>query len=277
MKEQEEIPATGHTEETIPGKAATCTEPGLTDGIKCSVCEAVLKEQEEIPATGHTEETVPGKAATCTEPGLTDGIKCSVCEAVLKEQEEISAKGHEWTITYTMKDSGGNVVNSLSEATAVLAEKHCSRCEADGSETANVQHIKPTCGEDGSWFVTFTDADFTCPAETDTNRPSHTWTEKWTVVDKYLDGLTVVPDEEGGVTLWGSCALNIYVKCSVCDYEPQGPAFSSAESENIVCLGENPGGGYLLEVPVNDESSFWDDGTTYYLKGYVSIVRFVHD
>ncbi len=275
---QETIPATGHTEETIPGKAAKCTEPGLTDGIKCSVCGEILKEQEEIPATGHTEETIPGKAAKCTEPGLTDGIKCSACGEILKEQEEIPAIGrHDWTITSTMKDSGGNTVSTLGEATTVLAEKHCSRCEADGSETANVQHIKPTCGEDGSWFVTFTDADFTCPAETDTNRPPHTWTEKWTVVDKYLDGLTVIPDEEGGASLWGSCVLNIYVKCSVCDHEPPGPAFSSTESENIVYLGENPGGGYLLEVPVNDESSFSDHGTRYYLKGYVSTVRFVHD
>ena len=68
----------GHKEEAIPGKAATCTKPGLTEGKKCSICGETLAAQEEIPATGHTEETIPGKAATCTEPGLTDGKKCSV-------------------------------------------------------------------------------------------------------------------------------------------------------------------------------------------------------
>ncbi len=83
-----------HTEETIPGKAATCTETGLTDGIKCSVCGEIIKAQEVIPAKGHTEQTVAGKAATCAEAGLTDGTKCSVCGVTLKAQETIPASGH---------------------------------------------------------------------------------------------------------------------------------------------------------------------------------------
>ena len=44
--------AEGHTEEIIPGKAATCTEDGLTDGKKCSVCGEILEKQQTIPA-GH--------------------------------------------------------------------------------------------------------------------------------------------------------------------------------------------------------------------------------
>ena len=85
-----------HTEEVVPPKTATCTEPGLTDGKKCSVCGEWIVKQEEIPAKGHTEEVVKGKAATCTEKGLTDGKKCSVCDAVLEEQEEIPALGHDF-------------------------------------------------------------------------------------------------------------------------------------------------------------------------------------
>ena len=85
------LEATGHTEVTVPGKAATCTETGLTDGIICAVCDKVLAEQEEIPAKGHTEKVVPGKAATCTETGLTEGKKCSVCDTVLVEQDALSA------------------------------------------------------------------------------------------------------------------------------------------------------------------------------------------
>ena len=53
----EEIKALGHTEETIPGKAPTATEPGLTEGKKCSVCGEILVKQEEIPATGPVECT----------------------------------------------------------------------------------------------------------------------------------------------------------------------------------------------------------------------------
>ena len=88
------VEALGHTEETIPGKAATCTETGLTDGVKCSVCGEIIVAQEEIPALGHTEEVVPGKAATCTETGLTEGKKCSVCGEIIVAQEEIPALGH---------------------------------------------------------------------------------------------------------------------------------------------------------------------------------------
>ena len=117
----------GHTEEILPSSAATCERPGVTEGIRCSVCGEILKEQTETePATGHaygdwvvteeatcakegtetstcancgdvktrtvkkkahTEEIIPGKAPTCEEPGLTEGIRCSVCGEVLKEQK----------------------------------------------------------------------------------------------------------------------------------------------------------------------------------------------
>ena len=86
-----ETEATGHTEEAIPAVDATCTETGLTEGKKCSVCGVTTVEQETIPATGHTEETVPGKDATCTEAGLTEGKKCSVCGVTTVEQETIPA------------------------------------------------------------------------------------------------------------------------------------------------------------------------------------------
>ena len=86
--------ALGHTEVLTPGKAATCTEDGLTDGITCSVCGEVILEQQPIPATGHQEVDLPGKEATCTEDGLTAGKKCSVCETVTLLQNTIPATGH---------------------------------------------------------------------------------------------------------------------------------------------------------------------------------------
>ena len=85
----EAIDAKGHTEETIPGKAATCTETGLTEGTKCSVCGATLKDQEVLPATGHTVVIDPAVPATETSTGWTAGSHCSVCETVLVERKEI--------------------------------------------------------------------------------------------------------------------------------------------------------------------------------------------
>ena len=95
------LPLAEHTEETIPGKAATCTETGLTDGVKCSVCGTVLVAQEVIPATGHTVVTDEGKAPTCTETGLTEGSHCSVCGTVLVSQEVIPATGHTYDAVKT--------------------------------------------------------------------------------------------------------------------------------------------------------------------------------
>ena len=69
-----------HTPETVPAKAATCTETGLTDGSKCSVCGTILTAQSVIPAKGHT----PGGAATCTT-----AQRCIVCGETL-----VKAKGH---------------------------------------------------------------------------------------------------------------------------------------------------------------------------------------
>ena len=42
-----------HTNETIPGKAATCTEAGMTDGQKCTTCGKTTVEQTAIEALGH--------------------------------------------------------------------------------------------------------------------------------------------------------------------------------------------------------------------------------
>ena len=83
-----------HTEKVVAGKEASCTEAGLTDGSKCSVCGEILAVQTEIPETGHTEEVVAGMPATCTEAGLTEGSKCSVCGEILVAQTEIPAVGH---------------------------------------------------------------------------------------------------------------------------------------------------------------------------------------
>ena len=62
--------ATGHKAEVVPGKEATCTETGLTEGEKCSVCGKTFKAQEVTPALGHDwGEWTETKKATCTEKG----------------------------------------------------------------------------------------------------------------------------------------------------------------------------------------------------------------
>ena len=56
----DETDMVAHTPVVIPGKPATETETGLTDGEKCSVCGKILKEQKEIPALGDEPEILIG-------------------------------------------------------------------------------------------------------------------------------------------------------------------------------------------------------------------------
>ena len=172
-RENKVTPSKGHTEEEIPEVEATCTETGLTAGVKCSVCGEILTAQEETPAldhdmgayvvttpatcttvgeeradcsrcdyfvtreiekAAHTEEEIPEVEATCTETGLTAGVKCSVCGEILTAQEETPALDH---------DMGAYVVTTPATCTAVGEERaDCSRC--DYFETREIEKIAHT-------------------------------------------------------------------------------------------------------------------------------------
>lgn len=89
---EETIPLKDHTSVTVPGKSATCTESGLTDGSKCSVCGETLEQQKTIPPTGHKASAWKVvQEPTQTEAGLRQKT-CTVCGEVL-EQEEIEPLG----------------------------------------------------------------------------------------------------------------------------------------------------------------------------------------
>ena len=156
----EEIPLKSHNEVTDYGKAATCTEPGLTDGLHCSVCKKVLVAQSEIPKTNHeynasykvikdatcTEKgtiryyCVCGKtkdeelplteheavidkavAATCTKEGKTQGSHCDICNKVIIPQETVPKTDH---IAVTDKAVAPTCVNS-----GKTEGSHCSVCK----------------------------------------------------------------------------------------------------------------------------------------------------
>jgi hypothetical protein len=87
-----EVPATGHKNEIIPAKAPTCTEGGLTEGKKCSVCGTVTLTQKSLAATGHSY-TSTVKSATCTNKGYTT-FTCS-CGDTYKG-DFTDALGHDW-------------------------------------------------------------------------------------------------------------------------------------------------------------------------------------
>ena len=71
-----------HTEVKLDGKAATCTEAGLSEGKKCSACGEITVKQETIPATGHSYgEWVVDTPATEEAEG-TKHKDCANCDSV---------------------------------------------------------------------------------------------------------------------------------------------------------------------------------------------------
>ena len=75
--------AAGHKAEKVEGKAATCTEPGLSDGEKCSVCGKTITEQTETPALGHDwgEWKVTVKPTyTSTGVAMRECARCGITE-----------------------------------------------------------------------------------------------------------------------------------------------------------------------------------------------------
>ncbi len=77
VEETRTVDPKGHQPETLPGKAATCTEAGLTEGQRCLVCGAVLKAQQALPATGHSWD----EGQVTREPsGFTPGVRTFTCK-----------------------------------------------------------------------------------------------------------------------------------------------------------------------------------------------------
>lgn len=53
------------SKKTNPGKAPTCTEDGVTDGIYCATCYADVQAMTAVPALGHTDDDNDEKCDVC--------------------------------------------------------------------------------------------------------------------------------------------------------------------------------------------------------------------
>lgn len=98
----DEVPAKGHTEVVVEGKPATCTEDGLTDGKKCSVCNTVTVPQQTITA-GHKYEN--GKCTVCGER-----------DPAVKFTEELTyaeIKDGETTVAYAVSGISDDTVENV--------------------------------------------------------------------------------------------------------------------------------------------------------------------
>ena len=144
------ISATGHTEVVVKGTSATCTENGLTDGVKCSVCGEFTVKQEVILSSGHATETRQENLinATCGKDGSYDLVTyCATCNDVISTEHKVTPA------------TGIHNFDTEVDGTKILPT-----CTADGSVL-----MKCTCGETKTVIL---------PKNTD----AHTWSSESVVV-----------------------------------------------------------------------------------------------
>ncbi len=81
---------------TITAVAATCTEAGNTEGVKCSDCGKIISGCEAIEALGHSYEAVVTEP-TCTQNGFTTN-SCVVCGDSYVSDEIEAAHAFNYTV-----------------------------------------------------------------------------------------------------------------------------------------------------------------------------------
>lgn len=124
----------GHSPVSLPVKAATCTEEGLTEGSRCSRCGAVLVEQESVPALGHTwSGWRTSRPATLRAEGaevsscLRDGCGATRERPISKLETKTVVRAN---VTY-LCDGVNVVVTGVSKRTASI--RISTRIEIDGA------------------------------------------------------------------------------------------------------------------------------------------------
>ena len=126
----------------VAGKAATCTEPGLTDGWQCKQCKKWFAEQQEIAALDHDPQIGKVVEPTCEGPGYTPFV-CTRCGETISKTDPTDALGHDMQPTYVW----------AKDDSTVTATMVCTRCDKTGmTETAKVKTevtVKPTCSTEG--------------------------------------------------------------------------------------------------------------------------------
>ena len=107
-----------HTEVVVPGKAATTTSTGLTDGKKCSVCQTVTVAQQEIaklPAADVTPSPAPTPDTGNNEsvdPAPEQKPATVAIKSVKLAKTSVIYTGKAQKVKVTVKDANGKVVSA---------------------------------------------------------------------------------------------------------------------------------------------------------------------
>ena len=162
-------PATGHTEEVIPEVPATCSTTGLSAGVKCSVCGAILLEQEETPVDKDAHVPVVAKVlkdAICGKQNGINRMECQLCHENLgyevvdaSEHKAVEVSrveatcGKDGVINYKCERCGetleSEVIPATGEHTFVDEKDYIKTIDATCIDNEKLVHLCTVCGAEG--------------------------------------------------------------------------------------------------------------------------------
>ena len=150
-------PKGDHTIEIIPGKAATCTEPGYTEIQKCTVCKTEIVSRQVIDPLGHNMEKFPAVAPTCETDGYTAYEQCTNDGCTYGTQPELrTAIGHAWdsgknTQDATCSEEGLKTYTCANDTTHVKTETIAKEEHSPKSRPEKKDYISVSCTVNGSY------------------------------------------------------------------------------------------------------------------------------
>lgn len=116
----ESVPKTGHVEHVEKGQAATCTQDGYTDYIRCEFCWTILQERTVIKALGHDYDNgVITRQATENQ----EGIKTYTCTRCGQTKTESIPK-----LTHTHSIVTDRAIAATCTTDGKTEGSHCSSC-----------------------------------------------------------------------------------------------------------------------------------------------------
>ncbi len=203
------IPATGHTEITLDAVDSTCTETGLTEGKKCTVCGTVTVKQEVTEKLGHNHVATVTDP-TCNDRGFTTHV-CSRCNDTYVDTY-VDALGHNYsTENATDNNNGTHTLACTRCAEGTTGHFEIVACEYKDVETA------PSCTAQGYTTHICTVCGYSY-ADTYVSATGHTW-GKWTVAGNgtHTRECTVCQNEAGrtetAACTYGDWTQTVAPKC----------------------------------------------------------------
>ncbi len=120
----------GHLEVTLPAKDPTCTDTGLTAGLKCSRCSKIFTAQQIVPALEHNyvnnkctrcghENYIPDVTINRTEHSPYEYHKCNSCGYISSEDGTSVIGNARIDAFISQSDKNANLISGYSKGMTV--------------------------------------------------------------------------------------------------------------------------------------------------------------